>query len=157
MITHLPYQNILNITEGIILHGCNTLGAMGAGVALGIKMKHRLAYLEYRKEALLESKKELLLGKVVFTKINEFLFIASAFTQLRFGTHDADVFEYEKFKQALIRVVEKAKQENLPIYSVKIGAGLAGGDWTKILSIFEEVIPEDQPCFICHLKQIDND
>ena len=46
----IEYKNgdLLNVTEGIILHGCNGQGVMGAGVAKAIKMKYPEAFTAYK-------------------------------------------------------------------------------------------------------------
>lgn len=39
--------NLLDVTKGIIMHGCNCQGVMGSGVALAVKRKYPLAFDRY--------------------------------------------------------------------------------------------------------------
>ncbi len=40
--------NLMDVTEGHIVHGCNAQGVMGSGVALAVKNKYPGAFDDYR-------------------------------------------------------------------------------------------------------------
>jgi len=119
-----------------IMHGCNCHHAFGSGIARQIKLRWPEAYeadldtpygdrnkLGTRSEATVNSR----CGRLV---------IHNVYTQ--FGvSSETDVFEYEAFgkylKKEALEIREKA-----PVYDPKgiglpyIGAGLSGGDWSRI-------------------------
>lgn len=124
-------QNITSVKRGVIAHGCNYVGVMGAGVAAALKNEHPECFTEYavwlrdhfpnRKDAL---------GKTQFVKINEELYVANCITQGLMG-YDGQMATPEAIKSSLYEAFHHAAVEGLPIYLPKIGAGLGGLDWEK--------------------------
>ena len=122
-----------------IMHGCNCHHTFGSGIAKQIKLRWPEAYaadlattygdrskLGTRSEATVNSR----CGRLV---------IHNVYTQ--FGVScKADVFEYEAFSHYLKTEALKMK-EKAPVYDLKgiglpyIGAGLAGGYWSRIYSM----------------------
>lgn len=43
------YGGLLNVQEGIVMHDCNVLGVMGAGVALSLRTLYLGAFDVYRR------------------------------------------------------------------------------------------------------------
>ena len=74
--------NILEVESGVIVHGCNSHGVMGSGVAKAIRERYGeaySAYYEYYKKHGLE------LGDVIMKRVSKPLWIANAITQENFG------------------------------------------------------------------------
>lgn len=126
----------------VIAHICNNVGAWGNGfeVLLG------KAYPQAKREFLEYSKKhyaDYLLGEVLWTKISNSLRIANMFAQngLRSRTNPVPLQMYE-LRTCLETVFRLACVNNAVVQMPKIGAGLAGGNWTEIYNLIEEVQAE---------------
>lgn len=141
-------QNVLQVQTGIVVHGCNARGVMGAGVAAALSRKYPVIYRDYRKHLASFDIPEQALGTTGFSQIEPELFVANAITQLNYG-RDRDFFHYESFHKVVEAVCEKSFITNLPIYCVRIGSGLAGGDWSKIEEIIDYYTPKEQVFNIC--------
>lgn len=136
--------NVLNIETGIIVHGCNCQGVMGAGIALEIKNRFPDVFYIYDK---LHRTQGLKLGEISFAEVAPNKFIINANTQdkcggdRRYVSYDAvaDCFA-EVFKFA--KAIEQHRGIKLDIVFPAIGSGLAGGDWKIIYGIIDAVIPE---------------
>ena len=118
-----------------IVHGCNCMGTMGAGIAKGIRARFPAAY-----EADLATPKgeRAKLGTCsVATCAVEggTCDVINAYTQFDFRGPGVLV-DYEALARCFAWVRERysGKRIGLP----RIGAGLAGGDWTRIARIVEE-------------------
>jgi O-acetyl-ADP-ribose deacetylase (regulator of RNase III) len=127
----------------VIAHGCNCFCTMGAGIALGIKREFPAAY-----EADLATQKgareKLGTCSVARVKIawGRELAIVNAYTQFHWSQGPKPLADYDAIRacMAFIRREHGGQRIGLP----KIGAGLAGGDWTKIAAIIEsELAGED--------------
>jgi len=128
--------DLLNVTEGIIMHGCNAQGVMGSGVALAVRQKYPKVYEKYKQEIQLGL---LGLGDTQFIKVAEDLFVCNAITQEFYGREKKLYVSYEAIRNAFQNVFNlSAYDVNIP----KIGAGLGGGDWERILQIIKESAEE---------------
>lgn len=127
--------NLIHVNKGIIVHGCNAKGVMGAGVALAIMNKYPEAYSTYADHV--TNHKELL-GSVAWYEHNSDLLIANAITQQHVGTDKRQV-DYEAIAKCFEKVYALAIKENREVFFPKIGAGLGGGDWKIISTIIENV------------------
>lgn len=131
--------NVLDIEEGIIVHGCNGHGVMGAGIALQIKNRFPNAFEVY-------AESNLKLGSVSVAKINDRKFIANAITQKSTGF--GKQVSYDAIEECFIQVVRlheiiQEKGHFLPICFPMIGAGLGGGNWNVIEKIIDETVPKE--------------
>lgn len=134
--------NLLDVTEGHIVHGCNAQGVMGSGVALAVKKKYPEAYIDYRKHY--ETPTGLILGKAYPFPVSDELTLWNAITQQEFGTHkrqvnyDAVVTCFEQIQE----VINKDWHSDIlnHIHIPKIGAGLGGGNWDIIHEIIEQTV-----------------
>ena len=124
---------LAEVTEGIIVHGCNAQGVMGGGFALQVKNRYRGAYSEYQ----LFCMRERAVGEVNLVQVSDTLFIANAITQEFYGTHKRQV-DYEGVAQCFETIA--AQCARIPIHYPMIGAGLAGGNWTIISTIIDETL-----------------
>jgi O-acetyl-ADP-ribose deacetylase (regulator of RNase III) len=134
--------NLLDVTSGVIVHGCNAQGVMGSGVAKAIRDSYPGAYYTYVQ---MHMQRGLKLGQVVYHVPFLRLFIANAITQEMFGgsQRHADYFAIRKAFRHIGRLVEGFPRDgNFEVHFPLIGAGLANGDWAKISKIIDETIPD---------------
>lgn len=146
--------NALEASEYVLVHGCNSLGHMGAGIAKAIKEKWPKAYEVYRK--FLDTYGVLPLGTfTIYRQINPPKLIVNLITQENVGTQKRmvnytalvsglEMFLGEYAEEILNKyerisdIPEELRKISLP----RIGAGLGGGDWdiiSVLLSDLEEM------------------
>lgn len=122
-------QDISTVTRGIIAHGCNYVGVMGAGVAAVLKSKHPTCFIEYAKWLQKYPDRKDALGECNIVKINEDLYVANCITQ-GLQAYDGQLATPEAIRNSLHLVyLESSCFLKLPIYLPKIGAGLGGLNW----------------------------
>jgi O-acetyl-ADP-ribose deacetylase (regulator of RNase III) len=143
----------LSPETGIIVHGCNCQGVMGAGIAAQVVKRFPTAFEVYRDKY--ESStlggsghgdfNGLNLGEITFAEVAPFKFIVNANTQYscggnkRYVDYEAVAKCFEKVK-ALAEIIEESNGRRLDIIFPMIGAGLAGGNWKIIETIILETI-----------------
>jgi O-acetyl-ADP-ribose deacetylase (regulator of RNase III) len=122
--------DLLTSEETIIMHGCNSMGVMGSGVAKAIREKYPEAYSAYRKQEEIDGLK---LGTYssVITKDNKL--IINAITQKYYGRDGKKYVSYDAIS-AVAKTLNEL-YENTSIAIPKIGAGLGGGSWDVIEKI----------------------
>ena len=139
------YGNALNVSSGLIVHGCNCQGVMGGGFALEVKNRFPEAYHEYEK---VHRTRGLVLGDICFVEVAPMKFIVNGNTQDKFGPGKRQV-NYDAVAEVFIATVKLAKVIEThrgfkpEIIFPQIGAGLGGGDWKIISAIIDAVIPDD--------------
>ncbi|WP_305910547.1 macro domain-containing protein (plasmid) [Methylomarinum sp. Ch1-1] len=126
----------------VIVHGCNCFCTMGAGIALDIKQQFPEAYKADLRTNKGERKK---LGgfshSVVANEYGKPLIVVNAYTQYHYGrrfTKGNEATDYRAIKKVFGKIREQFG--DLKIGYPKIGAGLAGGDWSKIEPIIDEAM-----------------
>lgn len=123
----------------VIAHGCNTRGGFASGVAGQIRRlypKVREAYME--KYELYGWK----LGQIQFVSINKDenpLWIVNMATQDTYGKTGVHV-NYEAVKLCFTSLFKYCEWNNHRIAIPKVGAGLAGGDWSRIEKILLDLL-----------------
>lgn len=140
--------NLLDVTEGIIVHGCNSQGVMGSGVAKAIKDKYPGAYMYYRQDI---RDHGFGLGDISWydTGLGA-LSIASAITQEYYG-RDPSVRYVNYFALALcFKTVFNYAGNDRVVYFPKIGAGLGGGDWNIIEQLINDADPYNKVKKVCY-------
>lgn len=136
----------------IIVHGCNTLGTMGAGVAKQVKERYPKAYQTYMEDARILGTISTVLDhdrKIpdALTKV-----IVNAITQAQIGFSPKKYVSYD----AIMSCMEEVDSLHTWLKSVHytgeyavampmIGAGLGGGDWNIIEAIIEEKMKNLKP------------
>ena len=120
----------------IIAHGCNCRGGFGSGVARIVALKYPKA-----RELYLEKYEEVgwKLGDVQFVTTVSGKIIANCATQDAYLPRGVCHASYDGILRAMDKVKCFAQPKNLSIAIPKIGAGLAGGDWSKIEKILNRV------------------
>lgn len=132
--------SLLDVKEGLLVHGCNAQGVMGSGVAKAIRDTYPIAYQLYRKQY---EEKGLRVGQVIWAKISDEprLAIANAITQEFFGRDPGVRYvDYDGVQAAFQRVGKVARDTGLSVHYPRIGAGLGNGDWSVISGIIDEAL-----------------
>lgn len=151
-------QDLTTITSGIVAHGVNCEGIMGAGVTKHIKEVWPTAFEEYTQECTKYSDKSALLGMVQISDVGispNTLFVANCFTQESCsGPDKVQYASIEAIQEALENVVAVAEIKQLPVYIPRIGAGLGGLNWeTDIKPVVEKIANDTNVTInVCILK-----
>lgn len=125
----------------LIAHGCNCFCTMGAGIAKGIKAAFPAAY---EADAATSRGDRAKLGTCTHAEIergDSRLTVVNAYTQFDYRGKGPKV-DYNALRSCFrwIKKHHAGKKIGVP----KIGAGLAGGDWSRIAAIIdEELLGED--------------
>ena len=133
----IKHGNILSVDQGIIVHQVNTLGVMGAGLALQIKEKYPIAFKDYKEMSeYYGNDPKYLMGKTLISDATQGIYIAHLFAQSSIG-RGALRTDYKAFEDGLLELqghIVRFGLSHLPIYfPYKIGCGLGGGDWGGVI------------------------
>ena len=151
--------NLLDAQSGVIVHGCNMLGVMGAGVAKAIKDKYPECYTRYKLS--LESKDKPKLGDIIWyyhpwneyeSAKRDYLWIANALTQETCGGDPTVRYVNYVAVANVFRIISNSNIEYnyfSDVHFPKIGAGLANGDWNIIEQIINDSDPHDKYRKVC--------
>lgn len=117
-------------------HGCNCSGAMGAGIAVGFRMRYPAMYEEYRRRCK-ASPREFNPGDVFLWKDADQPWVFNLATQEDYWRSRAT---YETVEQALETMRELASAEGVrSIAMPRIGVGYGGLSWRRVREIVERV------------------
>lgn len=134
MIKILQHSNILEAPNGIICHGVNCMGVMGAGLAKQIKYMWPNVFAEYKKYCdTIKNKKELL-GQSQVIQVEDGLWVANLFTQFMYGTNRRQL-DMEALYRSIESLLNKVQNNDQYFHFPKIGCGLAGGNWEEVKPI----------------------
>lgn len=140
MLKNKPNSDITLVTKGIIAHGVNCKGVMGAGVASAIRDRWPAVYYCYERNTRLGDQ---LLGSCHIIRVDEDLWVANCYSQLSYGGDGARYASVDALKRSLEFVFSHATATGLEIHAPRMGAGLGGLDWaTEVLPIFEDLNSE---------------
>lgn len=124
--------DLFSVTSGVIAHGCNCIGAMGAGVAKIVRERYPEAFLRYTEVCKINDAKDLL-GTTQIVRVSENLYIANCFTQLSVARNPgirSRQASVEAIEESLIAAAQFCQTMKIgSIAMPKIGAGLGGLDW----------------------------
>ena len=126
----IKYGDLLEATEDMICHQCNTEGIFGGGIAYQIRKKWPDCADRAKEFAKVFGSEEVL-GKVYYwSTIGKT--VCNCFTQNEdFSTN------YEKLESAFTEILSICKQEGLSVaVPYMYGCGIASGDWNVVLDIF---------------------
>lgn len=129
--------DIFNVKTDYIAHQVNTLGIMGAGIALDIKKKYPNVFVEYNRKCKEEGNG--LLGTYLPVKVtNENLTILNCFSQQGISNTKRTT-DYDAIKK-VFKLIEKAvKPGKVITIPYKYGCGLANGEWYEVHKIFKDI------------------
>lgn len=136
------HSDLLALTRGILVHGCNARGSMGKGIALHIKKRFPSAFEIYEKA---HREGGLRLGSITYVEVGSELFIVNAITQDRWHHPDPTVrlADYDAIENAFRLVRELAVAKTLPVHFPLIGCGLARGNWDDVAPRIERALGPD--------------
>jgi O-acetyl-ADP-ribose deacetylase (regulator of RNase III) len=143
-------KDLLSITTGIIMHQTNTLGVMGAGVALAIKEKYPQVFRAYQNVCMEPPTNMELLGKfqIICLSDNPPLYIVNVFGQAGYGRGKQT--SYDAVDEALRDLQEFVTGHGLSDLSVclpyKMGCDRAGGNWNIYSAIVDAYFPNAIAC-----------
>lgn len=127
--------DLLSVKEGVIVHGCNSMGVMGAGVAKQIKKKYPDCFEFYYNVCRNEKAK---LGTCHVWIGSRGPTIVNAITQDTVGRSERNV-SYDAIDDMMRNLSNMGfSVVNMPM----IGAGLGGGNWEiieKILNSYTDM------------------
>lgn len=132
--------NILNVKEGIIVHGCNTKGVMGSGLALQVKNKYPGAYFTYKELLAVKN-----LGDTIWFAAGERLWVVNAPTQDTYGKNPTTVYvSYKAIQTCFDYIFKYATASDYDVHVPDmIGTGLGNGNRDKILRIIEDCVSKN--------------
>lgn len=136
------YGSLVDAKEGIICHGVNCMGKMGAGAALAIRKKFPTVYSRFLSTGIGVD----LLGQLDVVRIDHRLYVANMYNQVYYGYRTPYKgtchFDYDAFRSALHllyswnRAFKASAGDYLTIHMpYKIGCNLAGGNWLEVEKI----------------------
>lgn len=121
-----------------MMHGCNTHGVMGSGIAATVRTLYPEAYNAYR--GVYETS-GLELGQVIPVFTGDGKIIINAMTQDFYGRDSKRYASYDAIAECCVRIVrgiDVLNEKPEYLYSPLIGAGLGGGNWNIIKEILRE-------------------
>lgn len=141
--------------KGILLHGVNDAqwGAMGAGVAKALFTKWPKVRQYYMVWAKTNDSPELVmskwtatysnpfkLGRLQTIKVEDDVYVTNAVTQSDPGGYcGLAPIRYQSVEECLMRLKVVQEHLKLPVHTIRLGCGLAGGSWKVIEEIINRV------------------
>jgi O-acetyl-ADP-ribose deacetylase (regulator of RNase III) len=138
--------DLFKAPEKILAHGCNCSGGYGSGVAAGMAKWHKLAKNQYLSKY--DSEEGWELGDVQFVTSGDKI-IANCATQDGYMPRGICHADYPAIRKTMELVKDFAKANGYDVAIPKIGAGLAGGDWTIIEGILKDVFVDYDVTVYC--------
>jgi O-acetyl-ADP-ribose deacetylase (regulator of RNase III) len=124
----------------VIVHGCNCKHTMGAGIAKQIKRSFPLAYAADKKTLYMDRHK---LGTYSYAVIGKYnLIVVNGYTQ--FDYSGKNNINYDALRKVFNAI--KRNFSGKIIAFPKIGAGLAGGNWSIIKKIIDDELEGE--CYV---------
>ena len=127
----------------VIIHGCNCFHTMGGGIARQLAGKYPQV-LKADKKTKYGDREKLGTYTSAYIEVDGNIFtVVNVYTQYKWS-FGSDVFEYDAFQKFLNNQVEFVRCYNPSSLRRKrigfpmIGAGLAGGDWSRISKMIEK-------------------
>lgn len=136
--------DLFKAKESVLIHGCNCFNVMGAGVASQVKKLYPGAYFQADLYTKSGDKSKLgtysaWTGRHCFYE--QLITIVNAYTQYETwgmnGDYSVSPIDYDALERVMISIKNDFKDQSIAM--PKIGAGLAGGDWNKIMEILTRV------------------
>ena len=123
----------------VIIHGCNCFCTMGAGIAKAIAQRYPVACAADCATGVGDREK---LGSYSSARVacpaGE-LVVVNAYTQYHYAG-ELPLVDYGAVAQVMARIANDFR--GLRMGYPKLGAGLAGGDWSRIAAILDEALAD---------------
>lgn len=130
----------------VIAHGCNCFCKMGAGIAKDIRLNFPEAWYADKDTKSGDRKK---LGTITWAQCGD-VAVVNAYTQFTYWEKDKVLLEYDALRSCFEKIKEEFSGKIIGI--PKIGAGLARGDWNKIVAIIDEVMVDEDVTYVEYVK-----
>lgn len=131
----LIHGDITKVTEGMVAHGVNCKGYMGAGVALAIRKTWPNAYKKY----LTITPDDNLAGTCQLVDVTDMITVANCFTQIDLGNEPGRKYaSVENVRSSLTAALTACEAYGIKsFHTVKVGCERGGLDWnTEIEPVF---------------------
>jgi O-acetyl-ADP-ribose deacetylase (regulator of RNase III) len=131
----------------LIIHCCNDIGGWGRGFVLALSNKWKEPEYWYRKwyeqralTSRLDTNAHFRLGNIQYVPVEKDITVINMIGQKGIKPENGiSPIRYDAIRSCLKKVAEFASAiENSTIHAPKFGAGLAGGDWSKIEVLINE-------------------
>lgn len=118
----------------LIAHVCNDIGGWGRGFVLALSRRWPLAEQQYRTWYRDHAPATLRLGEVQFVNPEPAIWVANMVAQHGIGpaADGTPPIRYDALERCLNTTAARARVLGATVHMPRIGAGLAGGDWTRI-------------------------
>ena len=130
----------------IIVHVCNDIGAWGRGFVLALSKRWKAPEREFKRWANGETNQPYELGKVQVVAVENDIWVANLIGQHDIARKNKPAerppVRYEAIRTGLQRVRAEAQRLEASVHMPRIGAGVAGGDWTVIEPIIKEELSD---------------
>jgi O-acetyl-ADP-ribose deacetylase (regulator of RNase III) len=135
MINYVNGDATRPVGEGrkILAHICNDVGGWGAGIVTAISKRWLGPEQDYRSQA------ELKLGECRIIKVEQDLYVANMIAQCGYrSARNPVAVRYDALELCLGIVANWARDMEASLHIPRIGCGLGGGSWDKVLPIVGE-------------------
>ena len=128
--------DLLNVRDGLILHGVNCQRRMNSGIAKQIRKKYPEVYENYMKSSSGSS----MLGEFVPVPISPFLIVGNCYTQEFYGNDGKLYASLTAIEKSLTMAMLYCTLNDIYRISMpKIGAGLGGLNWEDVEKVVNNV------------------
>jgi O-acetyl-ADP-ribose deacetylase (regulator of RNase III) len=123
----------------IIVHCCNDKSYWNAGFVRALSERYHQPERDYRRWSKGNDQTPFGLGQVQFVNVKPGLCVANLIGQqgIRSQSNPKPI-RYDALRHGLIRVRQLALTHDASIHMPRLGAGLAGGDWSIIAEIIND-------------------
>ena len=128
--------DLLNVRDGLILHGVNCQRRMNSGIAKQIRKKYPEVYENYMKSSSGSS----MLGEFVPVPISPFLIVGNCYTQEFYGNDGKLYASLTAIEKSLTMAMLYCTLNDIYRISMpKIGAALGGLNWEDVEKVVNNV------------------
>lgn len=135
--------DLMESSAKYICHQVNCQGAMRSGVAKQIREKWPVVFDRYKAACdKYKDKRDELLGKIQCVKVEEGTAVINIFGQNKYGYDGNQYTDLDALCTACKYIASKVKAGETIAMPYRIGCGLGGGDWGKVLDMLTDVFRE---------------
>ncbi len=125
----------------IIAHICNDIGSWGKGYVLAISKRWSEPESSFKDWHRDETDFEL--GNIQIVQVEDDLHVANMIGQHGIRKQKGvPPIRYEAVEQCLEKLAQRAKEMNASVHMLRIGCGLAGGEWEQIEPLIQHTLCE---------------
>ncbi len=127
--------DILDVTDGVIIHQVNCQGVMNSGVAKQLRSAYPIIFNEYKKFVDSKTNKDDCLGVAHKVQINDNLIIYNVFGQFMYGYDKKQYTSYDALKKAFEQIANEVPTDINISLPYNIGCCRGGGDWNIVVDL----------------------